>query len=184
MRSLRLLASTSVALLVAIVPRLASAYVTFPPWIQSHLSLDYTLTDCQICHNNPAGGIGTVTMPFGVAMKTEGNLVYTSTQEEVWAALDDVTKNMIDSDCNGIIDTDQIKLGRDPNRPGEYIDGSGKATPNDERDAGCTPAPVGPAPVFYGCGAQLAPAVPSWEGSAPAVAALVTALALACRRRR
>jgi hypothetical protein len=180
MRPLRVLASTSIALLVGITPGLASAYLTFPPWIQSDLALDYTLTYCQICHNNPNGGIGTVTMPFGVAMKTEGTLVFSSTQAEVDAALGDVAKNMIDSDCNGIPDIQQLKDGRNPNPPGQYIDGSGRPTPDDEPDGGCVGAPPPPNPVFYGCGAQLASAAPSWEGSA----ALVTALGLALARRR
>jgi hypothetical protein len=188
MRSLRLFASTSTALLVGMTPGLASAFNTFPPWIQTQLDLGYTLTYCQICHNNPLGGIGTVTMPFGVAMKTEGNLVFSSTQAEVDAALADVAKNMIDSDCNGIPDIQQLKDGRNPNPPGQYIDDSGRPTPDDEPDGGCagTGAPPPPNPVLYGCGAQLAPAAPSWEGASAAglVAVLGLARALRPRRRR
>jgi MYXO-CTERM domain-containing protein len=174
---LRRFASTSAALLVAITPRLASAFFPFPGYVQTHLALDYT-PPCTICHMTLSGGApATLVHPFGQAMLNQGALTPSSTEAEVDAALDDLTRTMTDSDCNGIIDTKQLQDGRDPNPPGEYIDGSDKPNPDDEPPGGCADALQ---PVLYGCGAQLSPAAPSWAGSA----ALVVALGIALARRR
>jgi len=180
MRLPRLLASTSVALLVATAPALAAAYLPFPDDIRTHLNLSYT-PPCTICHDTLAGGLpNTIVHPFGQAMLGEG-VQYSATPQEIGNALDDLAQKMNDSDCNKIPDIQQLRDGRDPNPPGEYLDGSGTANPNDEPDAGCT---SGANPVFYGCSAQLAPAAPAYGGWAALVTALVTTLGLALARRR
>jgi hypothetical protein len=183
MRLLRPLASASLALFVALTPRLASAYFPFPGYVQTHLMLSY-VPQCTICHNSDNGGLPvTLTEPFGKAMLAQG-LAFTSTEAEVDAALDALAKAKTDSDCNGIPDITQLEDGRDPNPPGEYIDGSGKPNPDDEPDGGCPQEADAGAEVpqpAYGCGAQLSPAAPSWEGSV--AAGLVAALGLALVRR-
>jgi hypothetical protein len=175
MRLFRLLASASVALLVAITPRLSSAYLPFPGYIQTHLKLMYT-PPCTICHQTLLGGLpNTLVQPFGQAVFKAG-VTPASTEAEFDAALDSLGN--LDSDCNKIPDLMQLADGRDPNPPGEYIDGSSKSTPNDEPPGGCGP---GLQPVLYGCGSQLSAALPSWGGAAALVAVLGVSLA---RRRR
>jgi hypothetical protein len=180
MRLPRPLAFASTALLFAFTPRLASAYFPFPADIQQHLALTYT-PPCTICHATTAGGLpSTLVHPFGQAMLRAGSLTFTSTEAEVDAALDDLAATKNDSDCNGIPDIEQLEQGRDPNPPGEYIDGSNKPTPDDEPDAGCGDALQ---PVLYGCGVQRSPAPPSGDGSA-ALGGVVAALGLVLTRRR
>ena len=181
MRPLRPLVCTSFALLVAMTPAFASAFNPFPGYIQTHLALTYT-PPCTICHATLAGGLpSTLVHPFGQAMLNQGGLTPGSTEAQVDAALDDLTKSQTDSDCNGIIDTKQLQMGRDPNPPGEYLNGDTMPAPDDEPDGGCSDAL---APVLYGCGAHIAaPASVSWQGAAALVAALGLALTGRARRR-
>lgn len=189
MRPLRALASASIALLVAITPRLASAYYPFPMDIQQHLGLAYT-PPCTICHLNDQGGLpNTLVHPFGQAMYRTG-LVYTATEAEVAMALDQLTRDGNDVDCNGIIDTTQLEMGYDPNFPGVRLGASSLSPDGGGLDAGVAgegdldPPDGGCAnplqPVVYGCSAQLSPAAPSWGG----LGALVAALGIALVRRR
>jgi hypothetical protein len=180
MQPLRPFVSASIALLVAIAPAIACAFTTFPGYVQTHLDLTYT-PPCTICHQTLAGGApATLIHPFGQAMLKYGGLTPSSSEAQVGAALDALTAAKVDSDCNHIIDTEQLQQGRDPNFPGEYIDGEAGA-PEDPADGGC-PNPL--QPVLYGCGAQLSPADPSWEGSVAFITGLGTALGLALARRR
>lgn len=173
MRPLRLLASTSIALLVAAAPGLATASPTYPDEIDADLSLPYMLgTDhCTICHASNGGGQGTVIRPFGQAMRTVGGLEGGNKTDVLKTALAALEKAGTDSDCNGVPDIEQLKAGQDPNT-GLYIDGSGKA---DMPSAGCGDT------VAFGCGAQLSRVPAPWQGAAVLAAALGAALA---RRRR
>jgi MYXO-CTERM domain-containing protein len=100
-----------------------------------------------------------------------------NTLETALAALEAAN---IDSDCDGdggsgTSDVQELKNGRDPNPPGEFIDPAMSGPP--EGDMGCTNASASPS---FGCGAQLARAPASWPGAA----ALAAALGLALYRRR
>jgi hypothetical protein len=159
------------------MPRVASAFFPFPGYVKNHLNLSYT-PDCIICHMSDSGGLPDTLVPFGQAMYTLGNLTPGSSEAEVDAALDTLAAMGIDSDCNKISDIKQLKGGRDPNPPGEYIDMSGKPNPNDEPPGGCTTkATLSP---IYGCGARLSPMAPSWEGAA----AMAVAISLVLTSRR
>jgi hypothetical protein len=174
MRSLRRFLGPSVVAAIALAPRVASANPLYPSLVQSHLGLSY-LPPCTICHTSDLGGTGTATQPFALAMKAVGNLSGLDSST-VDPALDTLQAMSTDSDCNGIPDIQQLKDGRDPNAPGEYIDGSGKTAPP---DPGCSNSVT----TAYGCGAQLAPAsTPS--DAAPLLAALATALGVALTRLR
>jgi len=175
MRSSFALLTTSIAVLVAMAPGPAAANPLFPPTVQTDAPLSYT-PPCTICHLTLAGGTGTAIKPFALAMRGAG--LTDPLPGTVGPALTMVAAAMppIDSDCDGTPDVQQLKDGRDPNFPGEYIDNSGKATPSEPgcgADAG-TSTPELPA---FGCGAQLAPAPAQWSGAAVLVAALGAALA-------
>ena len=68
-------ASLRVALLSSVLGQLAPmsafASASYPAEIQSQLSLSYTPA-CAICHANGVTGYGTVTTPFGEAMRAVG----------------------------------------------------------------------------------------------------------------
>jgi MYXO-CTERM domain-containing protein len=183
MRRLRIFSSTAAALLLAVLARRADASPTFPAAITSDLSLTYTLgaSDCIICHNSLAGGIGTVVHPFGLAMKAAG--LQLENLASLQTALNTLEANKTDSDCDGTPDIEQIKMGRDPNAPGEYLNGSSMTAPV---DPGCTGADAGADAVLvpaYGCAAQLSRAPAAWP-SAVAVIALFGALSGQRRRNR
>ncbi len=176
---LRTLCSTSIAILIAAAPGLAAASPPFPQAIVSDLGLTYSLgtpacqtsatpdCHCTICHSSDSGGVGTVVQPFGKAMKM-ANLVLENTQS-LQMALSSLQSQMTDSDCDGIPDIQQLKDGRDPNPPGEYIDMSGKTAPP---EMGCSNAEQ---PAF-GCGAQLSPVPAPWQGAAAVLAILGASL--------
>jgi hypothetical protein len=169
MRSRLALLSACVSALASLAPAPARADATFPGKIQTALGLSYT-PPCNICHTSPAGFPAPTTEPFAQAMKSAG-LIAPDPSNTLQTALSALEGAMQDSDCDGIPDIEQLKEGRDPNPPGEYIDGSGKTAPS---DPGCSE------PVSFGCGAQLAPSPVPWEGAALVVAGLGAALA---RRR-
>lgn len=165
--------------LAVLTPAAAQATASFPFTVQADLSLSYE-PPCTICHDTLSGGTGTVTRDFGKAMRTHG--LAAGNTDSVGSALTGLETDNVDSDCDGTIDVQQLKDGRDPNT-GEYIDGSGKPKP--DSDAGpCAAADGGDSTEpAYGCGAQIsnAPVVPSaWA----VVAALGTIFGLALSRRR
>jgi hypothetical protein len=114
---------------------------------------------CVYCHNNPAGGLKTVTKPFGVYMMSRG-LVDMNT-DALKAALMAAQGEMHDTDHDGITDFDALKMGLDPNGL-----------------LGASDVP----PAAYGCGgAHVAP-----RTGAPAAGpllAVAVALVAAARRR-
>jgi hypothetical protein len=171
------LLSLSVAALVALDPVVARADPTFPMRIQTHLGLKYT-PPCNICHTSPLGFPAPASQPFALAMKANG-LVAPDPDTKLEMALDALAASMQDSDCDKTDDIMQLQAGRDPNPPGEYIDGSGKSAPPPSSCAGAG----GPT---FGCGAQLSPAAPASGQGAAALLASVGALwaGLVRRRRR
>ncbi len=105
-------ASSHVALLLVLLaslgPGLARASATYPAEIQSQLGLSYTPA-CAICHANGVTGYGTVTTPFGEAMRAVG-LVCCSipSLDGALAALEAENSPYIT----------YLKQGLDPNNPG------------------------------------------------------------------
>jgi hypothetical protein len=173
MRPLLALLSIPIAVLA---PRLAEASPAYPGDLQTDLSLTYT-PPCTVCH--PTGtGTGTATSAFAVAMKAK-NLVPLD-DPSVATALTALESAKIDSDCDGVLDPEQLKEGRDPST-GVYIDGSGKATPTNK---GCGTSSGGTTTPLYGCGAQaqLAAGPTPWQGAA--TIATIAGLALLRGRRR
>jgi hypothetical protein len=56
--------------------------------------------------------------------------------DKLMAALMALDAMKTDSDCDGTPEIEQLKMGRDPNPPGEYIDSSGRM--NTKPDPGCS----------------------------------------------
>jgi hypothetical protein len=160
MRAPRFLLETSIVLLVAVVPSVASAMPVFPGYVQAALMLDYT-PPCTICHvGTPA--INTAHTAFADAMQARG-LNIDSTPAGVAMALAKMAADKVDSDHNGMTDVAELEAGEDPNT-GDVINLSGPLT-------------------AYGCAAQLAPAAASWQGAAALGTALALGLGLTRRRR-
>jgi len=144
----------------------ARATPNFPPEIHARLGLTADPA-CAICHQGGITGLGTVTTPFGKAMRARGLVPFDIGTLD--AALDKMAADKVDSIGDGTPDIDDLKAGRDPNVP--------------DTDAGTT-VPVDAAVVpAYGCGAHVAPGsdVDPW---AAALGALVAAALVASRRRR
>ncbi|NOY25055.1 MAG: hypothetical protein GXP62_04195 [Oligoflexia bacterium] len=144
-------------LLYALITSSAFAMSNFPADLQTDLGMQCTAT-CDLCHSSPSGS-GVPTEPFGIAMVDRGLTVDAAT---VAGALDAMVADAVDSDGDGIIDTEALAQGLNPNPTGaDYC-------------------PVGSSitgPV-YGCASVSASPVSGLAGL------LIGLVALADRRRR
>jgi len=93
-------------------PAVASATSEFPEVIASFVGAD-SAPACTICHDNPNGGRGTVTTPFGVYMRSRGLVPYDAGSLET--ALTAARGEQRDSDGDGLSDFDALMQGLDPN---------------------------------------------------------------------
>jgi len=134
MRSL-IVVSVGVAMGLASPSALASEI--FPGTIQQHLSLTYS-PPCSLCHAGGVTGFGTVTTPFGAAMRARG-LVARDTNS-LASALDKMAAEGVDSNGDGVTDIDELKAGTDPNA------GAPGAVPPPE--FGCTVGSGGDPPTW------------------------------------
>lgn len=65
---------------------------------------------CDVCHQGTQAK-GTVTTPFGKAMRERGLVAYDETSlQAAWTQM-----NGVDSDGDGVTDIDEIKAGKSPN---------------------------------------------------------------------
>ncbi|HSQ65779.1 MAG TPA: hypothetical protein VLM85_21305 [Polyangiaceae bacterium] len=147
---------------VTLAPRMALATPDFPAAMVTDLGITCGTPQCIVCHTNNSGGAGTVTQPFGRQMQSYGLVKYD--QASLASALTQMTTNKIDSNCDGTIDTDELKACNDPNA-------------NTQCDGGTSN--LGDV-VIYGCNTT-----PSGSGSgAAAIAALLVGGVLLGRIRR
>jgi len=147
---MRSLALAALALLAA-SPAFASA--TFPPEIDSTLSLA-AAPACTLCHQTLSGGFGTVVKPFGQQMQARGCAA--GDLDSLNNALAALEGEASDVDGDGIGDIQELRDGTDPNSAG---DASGPE---------------------YGCIGNVAPVRSVWPGAAVVLAALAL---IAVRRR-
>ena len=109
-RSIGLIAGPFVA--AALFASATSATPNFPGALESDLTLSYT-PDCTLCHAGGMTQAGTVTLPFGVALRARGLVAYD--ESSLARALDQLAKDKVDSDGDGVTDLDALKAGKDPN---------------------------------------------------------------------
>jgi len=67
---------------------------------------------CSICHVGGVTQRGTVNTPFGVAMRQRGLVAYD--EGSLRGALDQMQRDGVDSNANGVTDIEELKAGRDP----------------------------------------------------------------------
>ncbi len=119
--------------MITLLFSLAAASPVYPSTLVTDLSIPCTPA-CTVCHASNAGGSGTVTSDFGVAMMGQG-LSGGSDTSSLQAALTSMTSAAIDSDGDGVIDTEQLAAGIDPSTGTDFCGGD----------------PL-PTPPHYGCG--------------------------------
>lgn len=140
-------------MLIVLLASASFAMSNFPADIADDLGMPCTPT-CDLCHSSSAGG-GTPTTPFALAMMDRG---MTSASSSLAAALDQMVADAVDSDDDGIIDTEELAQGMNPNGDTDF----------------CADGQVGPS---FGCASA---------GARPAGLAVLSLglLGLALRRRR
>ena len=146
------------ALFEGAVAGTAHATPTFPSAVQRDLSA-MSRPACIVCHNNPSGGLGTVTTRFGTYMLSRGLVAYD--EASLQTALNAARAEKHDSNGDGTDDVAALTEGLDPNAPSG---GNG----------------VSREPPGYGCGGRIAPGA-GLDGSFAAAVAI--AFAAAARRR-
>lgn len=92
----------------------ALAMSTYPGEIYNDLGMPCAAT-CDLCHSSTSGG-GTPTQAFGLAMMDRG---LTSSADTLGPALDAMVADAVDSDDDGVIDTEALARGENPNPGGE-----------------------------------------------------------------
>jgi hypothetical protein len=125
----------------------------FPAAIQRELGTAQAPA-CALCHAGGVTGRGTVTTPFGQALRARG--LGAGDEGSLARALAALELDRIDSDGDGVVDVDELRAGTDPNRAADL------------------PA------VEYGCALAGAGAA----GALPALILAALALALRAARRR
>lgn len=151
---MRQLLAICLAGVAALAARSASATPEFPGLIQTFVGASEP-PPCVVCHDNPAGGLGTVTTHFGTYMRSIGLVKYDD--ESLHAALttDEGAKHV--SNDVGVDDIDALSRGEDPNAPS--TSGGGNAASGGS-SGGCGATVAGRRAGDLGWGALFVVAVP------------------------
>jgi hypothetical protein len=111
----RILPAIAFALGLVGIARPCCATPNFPAVVQQFVS-SAEPPPCTICHNNPNGGLGTVTTAFGEYMISRGLIPNDTTS--LRNALSAAEGEMHDSNGDGVSDIDALREGLDPNGSG------------------------------------------------------------------
>ncbi len=114
---------------------LAHALSTLPGEVSTYLGMECA-PSCLLCHTSPAGGSGTASQPFAIALLAEGLLISDSTSTAI--ALDAVLAagTTYDANDDGVNDVAELTVGENPNPGGiDFCPEEGEAPPAIER--GC-----------------------------------------------
>jgi hypothetical protein len=123
-----------VTLLVAPAARASDA---FPEAMAEHLRVDdeeVVVPSCVVCHDDLEGGLGTVTKPFGIAMRAQGTEF--GDVDVMLDALDALDRSHSDVDRDETPDVDELRQGTDPNDEHDFTPRYG---------FGCAQTPTTPA---------------------------------------
>ena len=101
------------ALALVLTASEARATPNFPNAIAS--KLEAPAPDCSICHVCGVTGRGTVNTPWGAAMRARGLVAYD--EVSLATALAAMKADRVDSNGDGTIDVDAVRMGSDPNPP-------------------------------------------------------------------
>lgn len=137
LRAVRWVASAG-ALFAAVNSWSATGYAS-PAYAYVLLSA-FDFGGCPSCHTNQAGGLGTVTKPFGISMMGLGLKANDTTS--LYEALTELETSGIDSDGDTYADFDELSPDGDPNDPAKF---PADATPLPSTPA--TPPPATPPPA-------------------------------------
>jgi hypothetical protein len=100
------------ALLALLWPQRARAVPGFPREVQRDLALDYE-PPCSLCHVKNNTGVGTARTPFALSMRDYG--LSADDRASLSIALTGLAQDNVDSDGDGVSDTNELKAGTDPN---------------------------------------------------------------------
>jgi hypothetical protein len=92
---------------------MAHASAVYPGQVSDDLAMA-CVPQCTLCHETNVGGAGTVVSEFGLALVDRG-LTGGGQVELLTAALDALALDGVDSDGDGVIDTDELAAGENPN---------------------------------------------------------------------
>lgn len=107
----------SASLVCVAAPSLAFATSGFPGVIESTVPTPGPV-DCAVCHAGGATRRGTVTTPFGLALRARG--LQPKDNASLEAALAALRTEGVDSDMDGVADITELEMGTNPNAaPGQ-----------------------------------------------------------------
>lgn len=135
----------------------ASATPTFTGVMQTELMMSGPPPGvCAVCHLNGATATGTVTTPFGRAMRMQG--LSPNNEASLRMALAALETAGTDSDMDGCSDIAELKAMPTPTNPNRAGDcGSSDAGSGGGGAGGGTGGGTTLGPIRYGCGANVVP---------------------------
>ncbi len=94
------------------ITRRSDATPSFPTVVQQFVN-SQSSPSCTVCHDNPNGGLGTVTRPFGGYLRSRGLVEFD--EGSLRNALTAAQAEGHDSNGDGVTDIEALREGLDPN---------------------------------------------------------------------
>lgn len=115
-----------VMVMAGLFPSMAWASRRFPAEVATELGLSYQPA-CSLCHSKGNTGPGTAQTPVALSLKARG--LQSGGRSTVSSSLAALDHDRVDSDGDGVTDTDELRMGTDPNSP-EPTAFAGRADPS------------------------------------------------------